>query len=156
MTLPPANASPSSAFQVRYQHYVFYPIMLFARYNLYAQSLIFLLTSPDHRVKNRRLELLTLAMYATWMGVLLAHVPGGWGKTVAYLTVMHAVTGFQHVLICVGHFPRETYVDRPLATAGGERLETMTWYSLKNEKEEQVIREISVCDQSEHASNLGP
>ena len=57
------------------QHYSFYPIMAVARFNLYAQSLILLLTSKEIKNKRRALEICVMGLYFTWLGALVSALP---------------------------------------------------------------------------------
>lgn len=95
---------------VPYQHYLFYPVMSLARFNLYAQSWLLLL-SPEF-VHNKGLEQATLLAFAGWYGALVwamdAPTGGGWEK-LAFVLVAHMLAGVLHVQICLSHFAREVY-----------------------------------------------
>jgi delta8-fatty-acid desaturase len=91
---------------VSYQHFLFYPIMMVARFNLYAQSLIQLFSKePLHY---RRLELCAFVVYFSWAGGVALSQPT-WGQSLGWLLLSHAVSGLLHVQICISHFSMETY-----------------------------------------------
>merc|ERR1711998_370802 len=100
----------AARFLVSYQHWLFYPIMAFARFNLYAQSLI-LLFSKEY-VHNKKLELLCSSVFLVWLSALVIYLPvgsmGGWER-VLYLVVSHNVAGLLHVQICLSHFAMDKY-----------------------------------------------
>eukprot|EP00933_Yihiella_yeosuensis_P045819 TRINITY_DN41240_c0_g1_i1.p1 TRINITY_DN41240_c0_g1~~TRINITY_DN41240_c0_g1_i1.p1 ORF type:complete len:585 (-),score=102.45 TRINITY_DN41240_c0_g1_i1:318-1961(-) len=93
-------------FLISNEHILFYPIMMVARFNLYAQSLIQLFKpEPLHY---RRLELCAFAIYFSWIGALVYCLPS-WREGLAWLLLSHAVSGILHVQICCSHFSMETY-----------------------------------------------
>jgi len=93
-------------FLVSHQHIVFYPMMALARFNLYAQSWIQLLSSE--RLHYRRLEICALLVYATWVIALAMSMPT-WLETVGWLLVSHAVSGLLHVQIVISHWAMAHY-----------------------------------------------
>ena len=94
------------------QHYTFYPIMAVARFNLYAQSIILLLTSKEITLKRRTLELAVMGAYFAWLAALVSAVPSGWER-LGFLLLSHAVGGVIHVQICLSHFSRNIFEGRP-------------------------------------------
>eukprot|EP00618_Florenciella_parvula_P006724 CAMPEP_0119465024 /NCGR_PEP_ID=MMETSP1344-20130328/344_1 /TAXON_ID=236787 /ORGANISM="Florenciella parvula, Strain CCMP2471" /LENGTH=512 /DNA_ID=CAMNT_0007497265 /DNA_START=85 /DNA_END=1623 /DNA_ORIENTATION=- len=100
----------AARFLVSYQHWLFYPIMAFARFNLYAQAWLLLLS--DEYVHNKKWEMVASAGFIAWLSSLVAYIPvGPWGnwERVLYLLVSHNVAGLLHVQICLSHFAMETY-----------------------------------------------
>ena len=95
-----------SKFLVSKQHLLFYPVMSVARFNLYAQSIIFLLCQ---RSKYKMLELFTLAIFYTWYITLVMSFPRE--DRLMYIYISHAVTGLLHVQICVSHFAEHVMPD---------------------------------------------
>jgi len=89
------------------QHVLYYPIMGVARFNLYAQSLILLL-SGDSGAHFPRAELATIALFLVWMTALVASLPS-WPERVAYLLLSHGLAGVLHIQITLSHFAMETY-----------------------------------------------
>jgi len=94
------------------QHYVFYPLMAVARFNLYAQTLILLATSTEIKRSRRALEAGVMVLYFCWLGALVSCM-GGAAEKVAFLLVSHAVGGLIHVQICLSHFSRDVFEGRP-------------------------------------------
>lgn len=101
-------------FFLRHQHYLYYPIMAVARFNLYAQSWLLLLNSKA-RVPNRRIEIASLLLFAVWNAALLSVLPSA-GAVLAYLLVSHAVAGILHVQITLSHFSMPAYEGLVLET----------------------------------------
>ena len=102
----------AAKFLVSIQHYSFYPIMAVARFNLYAQSLILLLTSREIKTSRRFLELTVMLAYFCWLGALTSALPS-WAERVGFLLLSHAVGGLIHVQICLSHFSRDVFEGRP-------------------------------------------
>jgi len=90
------------------QHYLFYPVMALARFNLYAQSYIHLFSK--HHVPRRTMEFATLIGFATWYTCLVYAMPAThpWERF-AYVLLSHAGAGILHVQICLSHFAMHTY-----------------------------------------------
>ncbi|XP_075518235.1 acyl-lipid (9-3)-desaturase-like [Primulina tabacum] len=99
-----------SRFLVSYQHWTFYPVMCFARINLYAQS-IFLLLSK-RKVPNRGQELLGLLVFWIWYPLLVSCLPS-WGERVIFVLASFTVTSTQHVQFCLNHFSSNVYLGLP-------------------------------------------
>mmetsp|Transcript_89898 Transcript_89898/g.159955 ORF Transcript_89898/g.159955 Transcript_89898/m.159955 type:complete len:559 (-) Transcript_89898:102-1778(-) len=93
-------------FLVSYEHILFYPVMMLARFNLYAQSLI-QLCKPEP-LHYRKTEFCAFALYFAWISQLVLSLPS-WSETVGWLLISHAVAGLLHVQICCSHFSMETY-----------------------------------------------
>lgn len=114
---------------VSHQHWLFYPVMALARFNLYAQSWILLLdpSEPNSAFggkarggKARLAEVIGLLGFAGWFFVWLVftampvtHAGGGeWSplaERACYLLCSHALAGVLHVQICLSHFSMATY-----------------------------------------------
>jgi len=94
------------------QHFWFYPVMMLARFNLYAQSYIFILSGPGSQSNEKYYELVSLLIFATWSTYLLTLTASVW-HAMLFLFVSHAVAGIVHVQICINHFPMETFVGVP-------------------------------------------
>eukprot|EP00180_Rhodochaete_pulchella_P002923 Plantae.Rhodophyta-Rhodochaete_pulchella.ctg4647.p1 GENE.Plantae.Rhodophyta-Rhodochaete_pulchella.ctg4647~~Plantae.Rhodophyta-Rhodochaete_pulchella.ctg4647.p1 ORF type:complete len:481 (+),score=70.35 Plantae.Rhodophyta-Rhodochaete_pulchella.ctg4647:3-1445(+) len=93
-------------FFVAHQHILYYPVMAVARFNLYAQSIILLLSKEVMPFKN--LEIGALVGFWIWMIRLLATFDSV-GQAVAWLLISHAFAGILHVQITLSHFSMETY-----------------------------------------------
>lgn len=97
---------------VSIQHYTFYPIMAIARFNLYLQSILLLITSKNLTRRRKMFEIFTLGLYFTWYSTLLSVIPS-MGMKIAFVLISHAVGGIIHVQICLSHFSRNTFDGRP-------------------------------------------
>lgn len=93
-------------FLVSHQPVLFYPIMMVARFNLYAQSWIQLLSKE--RLHYRCLEICALSIYAAWV-VMVAFSMPTWQQTLGWILVSHAVGGILHVQIVISHWAMHTY-----------------------------------------------
>ena len=100
-------------FTVRYQHYLYYPILTLGRFNLYRLSWAFLL-GPEAPRKgpawwHRYLELAGQVFFWTWFGyfTLYRSIPTN-GSRLLFLLISHAVTGPLHVQITLSHFAMST------------------------------------------------
>ncbi|KAK8980192.1 hypothetical protein V6N11_061406 [Hibiscus sabdariffa] len=88
----------------------YYPVMCFARINLFAQSFIFLLSK--RKVPNRGQEILGILVYWTWVPLLVSCL-ANWGERLLFAVASFAVTGIQHVQFCLNHFSSNVYVGPP-------------------------------------------
>lgn len=97
-------------FLVSYQHWLFYPLMfIYARWNLYVQSYLLLL-SPE-KTPLKKLELGCLVLFAVWMTAVVSTLPTT-AERIAYVLIAHGVSGILHVQICLSHFALESYNGR--------------------------------------------
>jgi sphingolipid 8-(E)-desaturase len=93
-----------TAYLISAQHKLFYIIMAFARFNLYAHSYTFLWEKAfgKRRARGGRwawwLEVVGLSFFLTWFGAVL-YGCGSWGMAIAYLLVSHIVTSPLHVQV---------------------------------------------------------
>jgi len=118
-----------ATFFVSLQHKLFYVVMAFARFNLYANSYSFLFQKAWDKKRARggrwawSLEILGLAFFWYWYGSIL-YGCGSWKMALAYLMVSHVVTSPLHVQIVLSHFsmstadlgPTESFPHRQLRT----------------------------------------
>ncbi|KAJ4833789.1 hypothetical protein Tsubulata_014706 [Turnera subulata] len=104
------NFDSVARFLVSYQHLTFYPVMCFARINLFAQS--FLLLMSKTKVPNRGQEILGLAVFWIWYPLLVSCLPN-WGERVMFVVASFVVTGIQHIQFCLNHFSSNVYVGPP-------------------------------------------
>eukprot|EP00455_Lapot_gusevi_P017844 TRINITY_DN1964_c0_g1_i1.p1 TRINITY_DN1964_c0_g1~~TRINITY_DN1964_c0_g1_i1.p1 ORF type:complete len:493 (-),score=111.32 TRINITY_DN1964_c0_g1_i1:417-1895(-) len=100
---------PLTRFLVSYQHFTYYPIMAVARFNLYVQSWLLMLSS--YPVRDRGWEIVGLSLFATW-NVLLLTTLNSFGQALCYLLLSHAFAGILHVQITLSHFAMEAYHGR--------------------------------------------
>ncbi|KAI5669703.1 hypothetical protein M9H77_19556 [Catharanthus roseus] len=121
----------ASRFLVSQQHWTFYPVMCFARINLFAQSFVLLLTKKN--IPNRIQELLGLLVFWIWYPLLVSCLPN-WTERVMFVVASFMVTGIQHVQFCLNHFSTSVYVGRPNGndwfekqTSGTLDIECSSW-----------------------------
>lgn len=114
------NFDSIARFLVSYQHLTFYPVMCFARINLFAQSFILLLSK--RKVPNRGQELVCLLVFWVWYLLLVSCLPN-WGERIAFVIASFSVTGIQHVQFCLNHFSSTVYVGPP---SGNDWFEKQT------------------------------
>ncbi|KNE58818.1 hypothetical protein AMAG_04364 [Allomyces macrogynus ATCC 38327] len=88
---------------VRVQHYSYYLIMAFARFNLYAQSFIYLATDTDTN-KNRTIELTGLVLFWAWFGTLMSYLKADPAGLIVFVLLSHATTFLLHLQITLSHF----------------------------------------------------
>lgn len=104
---------PFAKFVVRYQHYLYYPILTMGRFNLYRLSWEYLLLGLGPRKGparwHRWLEITGQLFFWAWFGYGMVYksIPSMWGR-VAFVMVSHMVTGILHVQITLSHFAMST------------------------------------------------
>merc|ERR1719183_3373197 len=91
------------------QHYLYYPVMALARFNLYAQSYILLFSNETWPYK--WLEWPCIMLYPVWFGYFLSFLPS-WTEIVLFLLISHSLAGILHVQITLSHFSMDTYYGR--------------------------------------------
>lgn len=100
-------------FGLRYQHFLYYPILLFARFNLYRLSYEYLLMGQGPRKGpawwHRWLEIAGQVFFWTWFGYGLIYrsIPT-WGGRFLFFMVSHMATSILHVQITLSHFAMST------------------------------------------------
>uniref|UniRef100_A0A7C8ZNA7 Cytochrome b5 heme-binding domain-containing protein n=2 Tax=Opuntia streptacantha TaxID=393608 RepID=A0A7C8ZNA7_OPUST len=114
------NFDSVARFLVSYQHLTFYPVMCFARINLFAQSFVLLLSK--RKVPNRVQELVCLLVFWVWYPLLVSCLPN-WGERIVFVIASFSVTGIQHVQFCLNHFSSTVYVAPP---SGNDWFEKQT------------------------------
>ncbi|TEB35188.1 delta 8-sphingoloid desaturase protein [Coprinellus micaceus] len=116
-------------FFISIQHKIFYIVMAFARFNLYANSYTYLYQKAFDTKRARggmwawRLEVLGIVFFWSWFGRVL-YGTGSWQNAVIYLVISHVVTSPLHVQIVLSHFsmstadlgPTESFPHRQLRT----------------------------------------
>ncbi|RXW15774.1 hypothetical protein EST38_g10088, partial [Candolleomyces aberdarensis] len=100
-------------FLISLQHKLFYIVMAFARFNLYANSYVYLFQKASDTKRARggtwawRLEVLGIAFFWSWYGRVL-YGTGSWQTALAYLLISHIVPSPLHVQIVLSHFSMST------------------------------------------------
>ncbi|KAG6912017.1 hypothetical protein DXG01_000265 [Tephrocybe rancida] len=114
---------------VAVQHNLFYVIMMFARFNLYANSYVYLFKKAfdTRRARGGRwawiMEICGIIFFWIWFGRVL-YGCGSWQTALGYLLVSHITTSPLHVQIVLSHFsmstadlgPTESFPHRQLRT----------------------------------------
>lgn len=101
-------------FFINHQHLLYYPILLFGRFNLYVLAWTYLL-SPTQAVRrgpawwHRYLELLGQLFFWYWFGyqTLYLRIPN-WSSRIFFILVSHMVTAPLHVQLTLSHFAMST------------------------------------------------
>ncbi|CAG8534726.1 11097_t:CDS:1 [Racocetra persica] len=96
---------------VSYQHYLYYIIMCFGRFNLYASSIIHL--SSEKNLMFRNLEISSMILFWCWFSYLLSYLPSSF-IIILYVLISHMVTMILHVQITLSHFGMSTADYGPL------------------------------------------
>lgn len=98
---------------LQYQHYLYYPILAFGRFNLYVLSWQYIFLGQGSRKGpawwHRYLEMAGQLFFWSWFGygVLYKSIPTP-GLRIAYLFISHAITMPVHVQITLSHFAMST------------------------------------------------
>jgi len=95
-----------SRWLVSFQHFLYYPLMGLARFNLYAQSIIQMLR--DQKVEHRIAEILSEILFIAGLSYFLTFLPTG-KEMFLYLVLSHFCAGVLHVQICLSHFSMEVF-----------------------------------------------
>lgn len=104
---------PVAKFAVRYQKYLYYPILTLGRFNLYLLSWEYLLLGLGPKKGpawwHRWLEIVGQVVFWTWFGYGVAYkcIPTLGGR-LAFIMVSHMVTAPLHVQITLSHFAMST------------------------------------------------
>lgn len=98
---------------IRFQHYLYYPLLCFGRFNLYRLSFAYLFGSQAPRKGpswwHRWLEIAGQAFFWTWFSYFTVYrsIPTIWGRFV-FVMISHMVTMPLHVQITLSHFAMST------------------------------------------------
>ncbi|KAJ5312417.1 hypothetical protein N7508_003247 [Penicillium antarcticum] len=114
---------------VKYQHYMYYPILLFGRFNLYFLSWEHIICGlgPKHGAGwwHRWFELAGQVFFWSWFGygVVWCSIPSWWSR-VAFVLISHMVTAPLHVQITLSHYAMSTADLGPLESFPQKMLRT--------------------------------
>jgi sphingolipid 8-(E)-desaturase len=98
---------------IKYQDYLYYPLLLFGRFNLYVLSWSYLLSDKPPRYGpawwHRYFELAGQAFFWTWFGYFTVYksIPTA-GSRIMFILISHMVTAPLHVQITLSHFAMST------------------------------------------------
>ena len=104
---------PVAKFTIRYQNYLYYPLLMFGRFNLYRLSWVYLILGQGPKKGqawwHRWLEIAGQIFFWTWFGygVVYKSIPTPGART-AFVMISHMVTAPLHVQITLSHFAMST------------------------------------------------
>ena len=87
------------------QHYLYYVVLCFGRFNLYAQSLIYLCKKAN--IRNKWLEVVGLCFFWSWYAYLMSYMPTVLAGFL-FTFISNAMTVFLHIQITLSHFAMST------------------------------------------------
>jgi len=97
---------------IRYQHWLYYPVMAFARFNLYAQGIMHSVGIGPYSIQEvvfrRDLQILALIGFWIWLIALTLQLPT-WTSRAVFFLLAHNVAGILHVQITLSHFAMASY-----------------------------------------------
>ncbi|KKK14950.1 putative fatty acid desaturase [Aspergillus rambellii] len=100
----------AARFFIQHQHYLYYPILLFGRFNLYRLAWSYLLDPVQAPRKgaawwHRYLEMTGQGVFWYWYGyrTLYLSIPT-WSSRITFLLISHMVTAPLHVQLTLSHF----------------------------------------------------
>lgn len=100
----------AAQFFIKHQHYLYYPILLFGRFNLYRLAWSYLLDPSQSPRKgsawwHRYLEMAGQVFFWYWFGyhTLYLSIPT-WSSRIVFLLISHMVTAPLHVQLTLSHF----------------------------------------------------
>ncbi|CAG8920943.1 unnamed protein product [Penicillium salamii] len=114
---------------VKYQHLLYYPILLFGRFNLYFLSWEHIIVGRGPKQGagwwHRWFELAGHAFFWAWFGygVVWSSIPDWWNR-VAFVLISHIVTSPLHVQITLSHYAMSTADLGPMESFPQKMLRT--------------------------------
>jgi len=104
----------AAQFLIKYQHYLYYPILLMGRFNLYVLSWSYLVSPTQGPRKgpawwHRYLEMVGQVVFWYWFGyqTMYLRIPT-WSSRIMFLLISHMVTAPLHVQLTLSHFAMST------------------------------------------------
>lgn len=108
----PLPVTKATHLLVRQQHWLYFPVMAVARFNLYIQSIKHALGvgpfAVQEKVWQRELQIMTLVGFWVWLTQLILLLPT-WQSRLVFLMLSHNVAGILHVQITLSHFCMPAY-----------------------------------------------
>jgi len=99
-----------ASFLVGWQHWTFYPVMAFARINLYAQTILFL--ASKEKTDYRKLEIFTITIF--WIGlVIILNILNSYWDFFVWMVISTAVSGILEVQVTLSHYAEHSYSGKP-------------------------------------------
>ncbi|KAI9004586.1 fatty acid desaturase-domain-containing protein [Gaertneriomyces semiglobifer] len=109
-------------FLVSIQHYLYYIVLCFGRFNLHALSWTHVL-SP-RCIRHRTLEIVCMTLHWCWFLPLLSYIPE-WKWRIAYILISYCSTMFLHLQITLSHYGMPVDVHEEETFAGMALRTTM-------------------------------
>jgi len=104
----------AARFLIKYQHYLYYPVLLMGRFNLYILSCSYLMSPTQAPRKgpawwHRYLEMAGQVFFWYWFGyqTMYLRIPT-WSSRITFLLISHMVTAPLHVQLTLSHFAMST------------------------------------------------
>lgn len=104
----------AARFLIKYQHYLYYPVLLMGRFNLYVLSWSYLMSPTQAPRKgpawwHRYLEMAGQVFFWYWFGyqTMYLRIPT-WSSRITFLLISHMVTAPLHVQLTLSHFAMST------------------------------------------------
>nr|ADA60231.1 delta-6 desaturase [Ribes nigrum] len=97
-------------FVVSYQHWTFYPVMIFARFYMFVPTFFMLLSK--RKVPNRALNIVGIIVFWIWFPLLISGLPN-WTERMMFVLVSFTVTSIQHITFCLNHYSADNYMGHP-------------------------------------------
>jgi len=94
-------------FLIKLQHYLFYIIMMFGKYNLLAQSIMYI--TQNRRTRFRIVEGIAILGFLIWYSYLVSFIFGT-GNKILFIFTSNAITALLHVQITISHFAMDTEI----------------------------------------------
>ena len=95
----------ASKFFVSIQHKLYYIIMACGRFNLYFQSIMFVITNK--RCKFFLYDMGGLLIFWFWFSILVSNVQG-FGNKILFVLSSHAMSSLLHIQITISHYSMDT------------------------------------------------
>lgn len=104
----------AARFLIKYQHYLYYPVLLMGRFNLYVLAWSYLMSPTQAPRKgpawwHRYLEMAGQVFFWYWFGyqTMYLRIPT-WSSRITFLLISHMVTAPLHVQLTLSHFAMST------------------------------------------------
>lgn len=112
---------------VSYQHWSFIPLLLFARYKFYFQSLGHLAIGRKVYI-NWYFELFAELFFLSWVTLMTLQLPT-WQMRVAWVVLSHASDFILYLQTVITHFPREISPGVKTEWIESQAVGTLNWFS---------------------------
>jgi fatty acid desaturase len=94
-----------SKFLISYQHYIFYPLVLLGRFNIYIQQFKYLIYKSNNNIY-RNIELCLISCFLLWVSYIVYIMPS-YIMGIQWLLISHIIAGILHIQIILSHWSRD-------------------------------------------------